>query len=114
VPACSPCLWKGMIAWLRWVVAMVFYHLPVRLLVVVGDLPNHDFHHRYPATPDWMIAAYARQHDIEAGMRGGPPYSEIWGLGQAIHRMFEGLSRAQTDPQTNWPRGAALHASVDR
>ena len=106
--------WRAAVQWLGWGGAMLCYHLPVRLLVVVGDLPNHDFHHRYPATPDWMIAAYARQRDIDCGMRGGPPYDEIWGLGRAIHRMFEGLSRAPAMPQPDVQSGRMLHASVDR
>ena len=82
------------VAWITWVAAMTLYHLPARLLVVVGDLPNHDYHHRFPATPHWMHAAYARQWDIDSGHVGWPAYSEIWGLAQAIDRMFQELSKA--------------------
>jgi fatty acid desaturase len=82
------------LAWIVWLAAMALYHLPARLLVVVGDLPNHDFHHRFPATPHWMLAAYARQSDIDSGHPGWPAYSEIWGLGRAIDRMFNELSKA--------------------
>ena len=74
-------------AWIRWIAATLFYHLPSRLLVVVGDLPNHDYHHRYPSTPHWTTAAYARQHDIDTGPEG-PPYQEVWGMGAAIDRVF--------------------------
>jgi fatty acid desaturase len=74
-------------AWARWTVATLCYHIPARLLVVVGDLPNHDYHHRYPATPEWTTAAYARQHDIDSGPEG-PPYEEVWGMGAAIDRLF--------------------------
>ncbi|WP_375415253.1 fatty acid desaturase [uncultured Bradyrhizobium sp.] len=83
------------VAWVTWAAAMMLYHLPARLLVVVGDLPNHDFHHRFPATPHWMCAAYARQWDIDSGHDGSPAYSEIWGLGHAIDRMFQELSNAE-------------------
>lgn len=75
------------LAWIRWVAVTLCYHLPSRLLVVVGDLPNHDYHHRYPATPEWTTAAYARQRDIDAGPEG-PPYQEVWGMGTAIDRLF--------------------------
>jgi hypothetical protein len=75
------------VAWLRWTALTLGYHLPARLLVVVGDLPNHDFHHRYPATPEWTMAAYARQRDIDAGA-AGPPYQEVWGMAAAIDRVF--------------------------
>jgi len=74
-------------AWIRWTFATVCYHLPARLLVIVGDLPNHDYHHRYPSTPEWTTAAYARQRDIDGGPEG-PAYQEVWGLGAAIDRLF--------------------------
>lgn len=80
-------------AWIRWWAAMLLYHLPSRLMVIVGDLPNHDYHHRYPSTPDWTIAAYARQRDIDSGDHG-PDYTEVWGMGRAVDRMFASLSRA--------------------
>ncbi|MET8336065.1 fatty acid desaturase [Streptosporangium canum] len=82
-----PAKGDGVWAWIRWTALTLGYHLPSRLLVIVGDLPNHDYHHRYPATPDWTIAAYARQRDIDNGPEG-PPYQEVWGMGQAIDRVF--------------------------
>lgn len=86
----------AVLAWSRWLVAMVCYHLPARLMVIVGDLPNHDFHHRYPTTSDWMIAAYARQRDIDGGDYG-PEYSEVWGMWAAVDRMFTTLSEVGPD-----------------
>jgi hypothetical protein len=86
-----PARGAGPLAWLRWTALTVFYHVPSRLLVVVGDLPNHDYHHRYPSTPEWTTAAYARQHDIDTGPEG-PPYREVWGMGAAIDRMFRSLA----------------------
>lgn len=97
VPARSLPLAKQLIAWPRWMCAMIFYHLPSRLLVIVGDLPNHDYHHRYPGTREWMIAAYVRQWDIDRARRGTPRYTEVWGMGQAIDRMFQALSRTSLD-----------------
>jgi len=94
VPASSMSWQEQMIAWPQWFALMLFYHLPSRLLVIVGDLPNHDFHHRYPSSPDWMVSAYARQADIDSGVMKGPPYSEIWGMFQAVDRMFQGMSEA--------------------
>jgi hypothetical protein len=78
-------------AWARWTLLTLAYHLPARLLVVVGDLPNHDYHHRYPSTLEWTTAAYARQRDIDSGCEG-PPYREVWGIGAAIDQMFAGLA----------------------
>lgn len=87
VPARGQPAGAQLVAWLRWTAATLLYHLPSRLLVVVGDLPNHDYHHRYPSTPEWTTAAYARQHDIDGGPEG-PPYQEVWGMGAAIDRVF--------------------------
>lgn len=87
VPARSMPAGAQFAAWIRWIARTVSYHLPSRLLVVVGDLPNHDYHHRYPATPEWTAAAYARQRDIDTGPKG-PPYQEVWGMGAAIDRVF--------------------------
>jgi len=77
-------------------VATLCYHLPSRLLVVVGDLPNHDYHHRYPSTPDWAIAAYARQRDIDQGPEG-PQYQEVWGMGAAIDNLFRSWQETRVD-----------------
>ena len=87
VPAKSMPAGAQLLAWTRWTVVTLTYHLPARLLVVVGDLPNHDYHHRYPSTAEWTSAAYARQRDIDAGPEG-PPYQEVWGMGRAIDHVF--------------------------
>lgn len=92
VPRRSSSMAQAACEWLVWWGATLLYHLPARLLVVVGDLPNHDFHHRFPASREWMVAAYARQHDIDTSAPGAPAYVEVWGLLQAIDRMFLGLS----------------------
>lgn len=87
VPARTLPAGRQTVAWLSWTLRTLCYHLPARLLVIVGDLPNHDYHHRYPSTPDWTTAAYARQHDIDTGPEG-PPYQEVWGMFTAIDRVF--------------------------
>jgi fatty acid desaturase len=96
VPARSLPAGQQLAAWIRWTAATLCYHLPARLLVVVGDLPNHDYHHRYPATPDWTTAAYARQRDIDQGPEG-PAYQEVWGMAAAVDRLFRSWeSREET------------------
>ena len=83
----------GAAAWLRWIAEMTFYHFPAECWSWSAICRTTTFT-IVSATHDWMTAAYARQRDIEAGMHGGPPYTEVWGLGQAIDRMFRGLSLA--------------------
>lgn len=80
-------------AWSRWVARLAFYHVPARILVVPGDLAQHDFHHRRPSTKEWVRAAYARQHDIDADHPRWPAYTDVWGLGTAIGRVFTILSQ---------------------
>jgi fatty acid desaturase len=106
VPASGQSAAKAVAAWTRWLLRAFFYHLPSRLFVVVGDLPNHDYHHRYPGSPDWPTAAYGRQRDVEAG--NGPPYVEVWGLGAAIDRSFASL--AAHESRSGTPRGKDARA----
>lgn len=77
------------IAWGLWVLKML-YHCFCRIFVLVGELCVHDWHHRHPLSKGWPNAFYARQHDIDAGCPGWPePYSEIWGLHNAITAVFK-------------------------
>ncbi|MFC7538364.1 hypothetical protein ACFQU2_01425 [Siccirubricoccus deserti] len=70
----------------------------VRLFVLVGDAPCHDFHHRKPATRRWADYIHARQADLDAGSPGFPTgYFETWGLFRAIDQNLETL--AATTPE---------------
>ncbi|AME27052.1 MULTISPECIES: hypothetical protein [Burkholderiaceae] len=82
------------VQWMLWTLEHVFYHLPVRLIVLPGDLPQHDFHHRNPATDQWTTAAHAREQDVAHGDPRWPPYQEFWGLHTAIGHVFEGIAAA--------------------
>jgi hypothetical protein len=84
-------------AWARWWARMLFVHLLCRLLVLVGDTPCHDFHHRFPRAKAWPNYIFARQQDLMAGHPGWPPYTEIWGLFPAIQATFVSLSQADPD-----------------
>jgi hypothetical protein len=68
----------------KWWTRLFFYHLPVRLLVLTGDSPVHDYHHKHPGS-DWVNAHLDRQADLEAGGE----YSCSWGLFNAIEKTFE-------------------------
>ncbi|WP_265284188.1 fatty acid desaturase [Verminephrobacter aporrectodeae] len=75
--------------WLVWWSAQLLYHIPVRLLVLPGDLPQHDFHHRSPNTTEWPNAAYARQQHLQ---KNKEPSMEFWGLHRAINHVFLGIA----------------------
>ncbi|MFP3515929.1 hypothetical protein SB766_06990 [Pseudomonas sp. SIMBA_077] len=86
---------RHLLNWIGWAVEHLFYHLPVRVLILPGDLPQHDFHHRHPGTKDWVTAAYAREQDsLHVGKVQPPPYKEFWGLHAAIQHVFELMEKA--------------------
>ncbi|MFE1594206.1 fatty acid desaturase [Nocardia sp. NPDC058705] len=85
------------VAWLRWMFRMAFVHAPARYLVLTGDTVCHDFHHRYPRHKLWFDFISERQADQEAARPDWPPYSEVWGLTQAIGHVFDTLGRANPE-----------------
>jgi fatty acid desaturase len=88
----------GALHWAAWWVEMFTIHLFVRVFVLVGDAPCHDFHHRKPATRRWADYIHARQQDLEAGSPGFPAgYFETWGLFRAIDQNLGTL--AATPPE---------------
>lgn len=90
---------RGLVLWAGWWLEMLTVHLFVRLFVLVGDAPCHDFHHRRPATRRWTDYIHARQQDLEAGSPGFPSgYIENWGLISAIDANLASL--AATRPET--------------
>lgn len=85
---------RGALRWLGWWANMLTVQLFVRTVVLVGDAPCHDYHHRKPASRRWTSYIQARQHDSEAGssvFRTG--YSETWGLFRAVDATLVSLSR---------------------
>ena len=72
---------------------MVVIQGPVRLVILVGDAPCHDFHHRKPASRRWTSYIQARQSDREAGSAAKADYRDTWGLFQAIDATLISLSR---------------------
>jgi hypothetical protein len=81
--------------WGAWWINMLTVQLFVRLFVLVGDAPCHDFHHRRPAGKRWTDYARARQADLDAGCPGYPiNYVDTWGLFRAIDENFAAMARA--------------------
>jgi fatty acid desaturase len=75
----------GFAQWAAWWADLLTVQLFVRLFVLVGDAPCHDFHHRRPATRRWTNYIHARQQDAEAGSPGFPRgYTDCWGLFEAV------------------------------
>jgi len=71
--------------WAAWWAEMLILQLFVRLFVLVGDPPCHDYHHRRPASKRWASYAQARQQDRLNGCWGFPVnYCDSWGLFRTI------------------------------
>ncbi|WP_170930304.1 fatty acid desaturase [Pseudomonas sp. B35(2017)] len=78
-----------------WLVKMLCFHLFVRLFVMVGDTPCHDFHHRRPRSADWPNYITARERDMLEGSKPFPTnYSENWGYINAVTANFRNFQRA--------------------
>ena len=85
---------RGAFAWFGWWANMLIVQLFVRTVVLVGDAPCHDYHHRKPASRRWTDYIHARQNDKEAGSAVlKTAYSETWGLFRAVDATLASLSR---------------------
>lgn len=94
IPNSNQLRWKKFQQWFLWWSKLVFFYLPVRIFVLVGDTSCHDYHHRHPGTDDWANAVFARQQDIDTGCPSwAKPYQEVFGLFTAIDLAFKFLSQ---------------------
>jgi fatty acid desaturase len=94
LPAKGLALERAAAAWTLWWLNMLTVQLFVRIFVLVGDAPCHDFHHRRPARK-WTNYIHARQSDQDTGCCDYPVnYFETWGLFRAIDENFKALAAA--------------------
>lgn len=116
VPAAHGGFARRVAAWTVWWADMLFVQLPVRLFVLVGDAPCHDFHHRHPASKTWTDYIRARQRDADAGCPGFPvEYLESWGLFRAVDDNLATLAATPVELLPAFaPAVSALPRSVAR
>ena len=74
-----------------WFLRMFFIHLPTRFLILVGDTPVHDHHHRNPLYLDWPNYAFARKSEIKFEKPGYSSYREVWGFYHAFNHSLKSL-----------------------
>ncbi len=85
---------RGALAWAGWWANMLLAQAFVRMVVLVGDAPCHDYHHRKPASRKWTSYIQARHQDKERLLDNpGTGYSETWGLARAVDATLASLSR---------------------
>ena len=93
-PAAAPLSPRGALTWAGWWLNMLVVQVFVRLVVLVGDAPCHDYHHRKPASRRWTDYIHARHNDAEAGSTVfKTDYKETWGLFRAVDATLASLSR---------------------
>lgn len=100
--------WKSILAWTRWWLTMLCYHLPCRLFVLVGDGPAHDLHHRHPCHSNWSNYIHVRDEDARNAVATLQPYQEVWGLAASIDACFCSLSAADPADYQYSPRSAGM------
>jgi hypothetical protein len=102
--------------WLGWWTRTLLLHLPVRLSVLVGDLPAHDWHHLASSighsSTAWPIALYERQRAIDNGHAAGMEHREIWGLFDMVDHVLESMAHAPALVDEPVMEGDASKASV--
>ena len=79
-----------------WFIRMAFIHLPSRFLIVVGDTPVHDHHHRHPLYLDWPNYAFARNAEINSQKPSYSSYREVWGFHQAFKHSLKSLENQRS------------------
>lgn len=78
-----------------WLIKMLAFHLFVRVFVMVGDTPCHDFHHRRPRSKDWPNYITARERDRIDGSKPFPTnYADNWGYINSVTTNFRNFQRA--------------------
>lgn len=94
---------RGCLLWAVWWADMLTLQLLVRVIVLVGDAPCHDYHHRRPASRRWTSYIQARQVDVETNASGfQTPYQEVWGLFRALDENLDSLARTPPESIPNF------------
>lgn len=83
--------WARVGAWARWSLRLAVLHLPARLFVLVGDLPQHDLHHARPRG-EWANAAFTRR-DLLDDPRAGWTRTDEDELHGSLFRMIDEVLR---------------------
>lgn len=78
-----------------WLIKMLGFHLFIRVFVMVGDTPCHDFHHRRPRSKEWPNYITARERDRLDGSKPFPTnYADYWGYINAVTTNFRNFQKA--------------------
>jgi hypothetical protein len=80
-------------SWTYWLILHLFYHLPVRMLILQGSLVCHDWHHRFGKNDNWANFAYLREgYAKELMLNNKFDLTDVWGFHNSLHYVFTSLS----------------------
>lgn len=77
-------------AWTVWWTRLFLYHVPVRLGILVGDLPVHGSHHLWPLEKRWTDPIFTFHALAEES--GTSPIQCVGGYGQMLDFLLESFS----------------------
>ncbi|MGJ0636750.1 fatty acid desaturase [Xenorhabdus bovienii] len=84
------------LSWIIWAIKHLFYHLPVRMLVLQGSLICHDWHHRTSSIKEWYDYTVLREANAEKLAKEGKyDYIEFWGFHNCLNYVLTMISNAE-------------------
>ncbi|OTA18257.1 hypothetical protein Xvie_00075 [Xenorhabdus vietnamensis] len=82
--------------WIVWAIVHLFYHLPVRMLIVQGSLVCHDWHHRVSSIKEWYNYAALREANAKKLAKEGQyDYTEFWGFHNCLDYVLTMISHGE-------------------
>lgn len=82
---------KWLQCWVIWWARLLFYHMPVRMGILVADLPVHGSHHLDPHDKGWTNAIYS--HHNLAKRPGGHPVEVFGSFGAIFDRVMASFAQ---------------------
>lgn len=98
-------------SWAIWWTRLLVLHLPARCVVLVGDLPQHDYHHLRPRG-EWANAIYTREAAVEAGWVRTDDDEQLGSLLDHVDTVFRELAES-TSVGGSTPTSGGDAAPVD-
>lgn len=96
--------------WVVWWARLLLYHLPVRLGVLVADLPVHGSHHLWPLDPRWTNAICAFRERAEES--GKLPVEFVGSYGEILDFVLGSFSEAPPEAKESEPAHPAVNPAV--
>lgn len=95
-PSPNEPFWPRMALWAHWWMVHLFFHLPIRMLILQGTLIVHDWHHRFGGHKNWPNAIQLREKHVQAlDVEGNNDYIEVWGFHNVLEYTLSRISEGR-------------------